>query len=72
MDTMIKKIVANENFYRRMLMELGDVMQHVVNDDLEVEGVTESTLRTIAEVRSYIHEELHVVESLKSGENSKI
>lgn len=66
----ITNMVTNENFFKRMTNELGDVMQHVLIGDLEIPKVRESVLQTLAECRAHFINNIKYVAKLETATSS--
>lgn len=45
--------LQNQNFYKQMVSELGDILQYIITGDLEIPSVQQKALSTIAETRAH-------------------
>lgn len=65
----VDNLMANENLYNRMIMELGDALQHIASqgEDLNVPEIRLSVLKSVAEARQESADMLRLIQSLKNG-----
>ena len=65
----VENLMTNENFYNRMIMELGDALQHIASqgEDLNVPEIRLSVLKSVAEARQESADMFRLILSLKNG-----
>lgn len=65
----VENLVASENLYNRLILELGDVLQHIASagEDLNVPKIRLSVLEIVAEARRESSDMLKLILSLKQG-----
>lgn len=65
----VENLMASENLHNRLIMELGDALQHIASrgEDLNVPEIRLSVLGIVAEARRESTDMLKLIQSLKQG-----